>query len=217
MLVTQLLQFCWHRFRCQTVQPHCHLIHGPRFNLVARVRRGPAAAGRHSRTDPVRLACLGAGRAPRGGCGFASKMCHEKCQRGAFCYVRPPAVRWPSSQRTLDCLYFAQDAALPCETTTTIPQFIQGVRPQPKFLRPARRRSQNLRFRVGDMSAYAHELVDNGKDGRLVRALHMMRLRCVATPKTNTPLGPCPHIHGGARHSHAQRGAADHTGQGRPL
>ena len=86
-----------------------------------------------------------------------------------------------------------------------------------KFLRPARRSSPNLRFRVGDMSAYAHELVDNGKDGRLVRALHMMRLRCVATPKTNTPLGPCPHIHGGARHSHAQRGAADHTGQGRPL
>ena len=66
MLFTQLLQFCWHRFRCQTVQPHCHLIHGPRFNLVARVRRGPAAAGRHSRTDPVRLACLGPGRAPRG-------------------------------------------------------------------------------------------------------------------------------------------------------
>ena len=70
MLFTQLLQFCWHRFRrifrCQTVEPHCHLIHGPRFHLVARVRRGPAAAGRHSRTDPVRHACLGAGRAPRG-------------------------------------------------------------------------------------------------------------------------------------------------------
>ena len=138
------------------------------------------------------------------------------CQRGALLCAAPSSPLAFISG-TLDCLYFAQDAALPCETTTTIPQFIQGVRPQPKFLRPARRRSQNLRFRVGDMSAYAHELVDNGKDGRLVRALHMMRLRCVATPKTNTPLGPCPHIHGGARHSHAQHGAADHTGQGRPL
>ena len=38
------------------------------------------------------------------------------------------------------------------------------------------------------MSDYAKELVNNGKDGRLVRALHMMRLRCVvATPKTKTP------------------------------
>ena len=98
MLFTQLLQFCWHRFRCQTVQPHCHLIHGPRFNLVARVRRGPAAAGRHSRTDPVRLACLGAGRAPRGRLRICFQNVPRVCQRGAFCYVRPPALRWPSSQ-----------------------------------------------------------------------------------------------------------------------
>ena len=74
--------------------------------------------------------------------------------------------------------------------------FIQ-FRPQPNSSGPLGACRQNLRFPVGDMSAYAHELVDNGKDGRLVRALHMMRLRCVATPKTNTPLGPCPHIHGG--------------------
>ena len=41
------------------------------------------------------------------------------------------------------------------------------------------------RSRRCHMSKYAHELVDNGQDGRLVRALHMMRLRCVvATPKT---------------------------------
>lgn len=48
---------------------------------------------------------------------------------------------------------------------------------------PRNRRPQ--RSRRCHMSKYAHELVDNGQDGRLVRALHMMRLRCVvATPKT---------------------------------
>ena len=99
-----------------------------------------------------------------------------------------------------------------------IPQFIlASVRSGPSAANSSGALGAKIFVSVGDMSAYAHELVDNGKDGRLVRALHMMRLRCVATPKTNTPLGPWPHIHGGARHSHAQCGAADHTGQGRPL
>ena len=134
MLFTQLLQFCWHRFRCQTVQPHCHLIHGPRFNLVARVRRGPAAAGRHSRTRHARL---GAGRGPRGRLRIgSSKMCHESantalCSTGLDLCGGALPVSSIGTEGTLDCLYFAQDAArcVPCETTSRSRSLF--VRPQP--------------------------------------------------------------------------------------